>query len=303
MKLTIKEFIEGAKLVHGNKYDYSKVEYINNSTKVCIICPIHGEFWQRPNSHLKGESCPLCSHRSFKYTSEEFIERARKVHGEKYDYSKVEYINNVSKVCIICPIHGEFWQRPNVHLRGFKCPKCNGRSLTSEEWIEKAKLVHGDKYDYSETIYLNARTKVNIKCKEHGEFLQRPNDHIYGCGCPFCNESHLEREVNLYLNNIEIEYERQKRFDWLGIQSLDFYLSKYNIAIECQGSQHYVKNKYFKSIDDIKERDERKRLLCKENGINLIYYQNKKYNKYALEIDNVIVNNINELNDYIGSII
>ena len=133
--MTTEEFIEKAKEIHKNKYDYSKVEYVNTTTPVTIICPIHGEFQQRPTDHLKGYGCKRCAaikaNESRKLTTEEFIRRARKVHGDKYDYSKTNYVNNNTKVTIICPIHGEFYQLPYNHLRGKGCRKCN--SLTIDE--------------------------------------------------------------------------------------------------------------------------------------------------------------------------
>ena len=119
-----KEFIEKAKTVHGDKYYYSKTEYINTMTKVCIICPIHGEFWQTPNHHLSGNNCPKCSHQSYLHTTESFIAAAKKVHGDKYDYSNVIYKGAFEKVCIICKEHGEFWQKANNHLNGDGCKKC-----------------------------------------------------------------------------------------------------------------------------------------------------------------------------------
>lgn len=122
-KLTIEEFTRRAREIHGDCYDYSKVEYKGNKVKVCIICPIHGEFWQKPNDHLMGHGCPECSGKNQKDT-ERFIQDARKVHGDRYDYSKVDYKNSKTKICIICPIHGEFWQSPNVHLKGSGCRKC-----------------------------------------------------------------------------------------------------------------------------------------------------------------------------------
>ena len=110
--LTTQEFIERARKVHGDKYDYSKVEYVNNRVKLCIICPIHGEFWQTPNAHLNGQGCSMCGRisqtKKRALSKETFITKARKVHGDKYDYSKVEYVNNRTKVCIICKKHGEF---------------------------------------------------------------------------------------------------------------------------------------------------------------------------------------------------
>lgn len=119
---TTEDFIERAKQVHGDKYDYSFVDYVKSSQKVRIICPKHGEFQQTPNHHLRGCACPVCSLRQH---GETFVERARAVHGDRYDYSKVDYVNNYTKVEIICKIHGSFWQKPQGHIiSGQGCPKC-----------------------------------------------------------------------------------------------------------------------------------------------------------------------------------
>ena len=191
-KLSTEEWIQKAKKVHGDKYDYSKVKYYNAHTKVCIICPIHGEFWQTPASHLMGNACPKCGGKT-KLNTDKFIHRAKEIHGEKYDYSKVEYINATTKVCIICPIHGEFWQTPAKHLSGKGCKKCGierinaSNRLTTEEFIRRAKEIHGEKYDYSKTNYIDAKTKVTIICPIHGEFVQNPVSHLHGGhGCRIC---------------------------------------------------------------------------------------------------------------------
>ena len=192
VKKNKKTFIEDAIKVHGNKYDYSKVEYTNSKDKVCIICPEHGEFYMTPNSHLRGQGCPKCGKASMAkkraMSKEEFIAKSMKVHGDKYDYSKLEYVNSHTKVCIICPIHGEFWQIPDAHVRGVSCPKCAHRSTkyAISEWVEKARKVHGDKYDYSKVKYVNNKTKVCIICPTHGEFWQTPNSHLLGQGCRKC---------------------------------------------------------------------------------------------------------------------
>ncbi len=294
---TTEQFIEEAHKVHGYKYDYSKVEYINNKIKVCIICPIHGEFWQIPDNHLKGFGCSSCTN-NMKYNNESFINKSNIIHNFKYDYSKVEYINNKIKVCIICPKHGEFWQRPDKHLNGQGCSKCATeyanllRKYDNSIFIEKSKNIHNDKYDYSKVEYLNNHTKVCIICPIHGEFWQKPNDHLRGVGCSKCNESHLEKTVcNILLEN-DIIFERQKRFEWLGKQSLDFYLPDYNIGIECQGRQHFEPIDFFggeKGYDEIVERDKRKLQLCIENKIKLIYFASDK------RIKNDIINDFNDI--------
>jgi len=186
-------FIEKARKVHGDKYDYSKVEYINSQTKVCIICPEHGEFWQEPSAHLRGYCCPKCGNfnrgRYKRFNKVDFIQKAKEVHGNKYDYSKVEYVNAQTKICIICPEHGEFWQIPMGHLKGEGCPKCSGRNFDTEDFIREAKKIHGDKYDYSKVEYIKMHDKVCIICPEHGEFWQTPSKHLLGQGCPECGKT------------------------------------------------------------------------------------------------------------------
>lgn len=293
-KLTTEEFVQKARQVHGDKYDYSKVEYINNHTKICIICPIHGEFWQTPYKHIcRKHGCPKCgiekNHKSLRLTTEEFIVKAREVHGDKYDYSKVEYINNRTKICIVCPIHGEFWQTPGSHLQGQGCSMCANiqkslsKQITREQFLERAIKKHGDKYDYSKVNYIDSQTKVCIICPIHGEFWQTPNNHLRGRGCSQCSSSHLENEMRLYLNDNNIIFEEQKPFEWLkngrGQQKLDFYLPQYNYAIECQGMQHFKKVSIFRNaLDEIQTLDSRKRKLCEEHNIRLLYYSNLHIN-------------------------
>ena len=290
MSTTKEEFIKKSRAVHGNKYDYSKVEYVNGQTKVCIICPEHGEFWQTPGNHLSGSGCPKCSGKN-KKTTLEFISDAVKKHGNKYDYSKVNYTNNHTKICIICPEHGEFWQTPNKHLRGDGCPYCSfNKKLDTVKFIERAKMVHGDKYDYSKIDYLNNRTKVCIICSEHGEFWQTPANHLMGVACPKCAHvlSKLEKEVETILKEQNIGFEAQKKFPWLKrIQplSLDFYLPEYYIAIECQGEQHFKPVDYFGGMEElnyVKERDEKKRELCEENGVKVLYFSDIQYSENVI---------------------
>ena len=186
------KFIEKSRLVHGDKYDYSKVEYKNSQTKVCIICPKHGEFYQTPSGHVRGRGCPVCANekrsKENRGSLEEFITQARKIHGDKYDYSKVEYCGVMKKVCIICPEHGEFWQTPSQHLRGQGCPKCKHRGLTRDGIIGEFRKIHGDKYDYSKFIFEKMNSPAIFICPEHGEFKQTPTKHLRGQGCPKCGK-------------------------------------------------------------------------------------------------------------------
>ena len=279
-KKTTEQFIEQARKVHGEKYNYSKVVYNGNKSKVCIICPEHGEFWQNPLSHIRGSKCPACSH-VLRMTQDNFIERGTKKHNGKYDYSKVLFEQSLKPVCIICPEHGEFWQKPFHHLQGYGCPICGGsKRLTNEEFIQKARLVHEDKYDYSKVQYINTATKVCIICPEHGEFWQTPNNHLFGAGCPTCPESKMEGEIRHLLLTNNIAFEQEKGFSWLVFRHrmfLDFFLPEYGVAIECQGKQHFCPTELFGGADFYnltKERDAVKKRLCEEHGIRILYYSN-----------------------------
>ena len=214
-----------------------------------------------------------------KRTTEEFIILANEKHINKYDYSLVEYLGDKIKVKIICPYHGVFEQRPTNHLSSNQgCPKCNKKKcFTNLEFIDKAKKIHGDKYDYSLVEYFDSKTKVKIICSTHGEFEQKINDHLYGNGCPICKESKGERGVRIYLNDNNINYKPQHRFSDCRDKNplpFDFYLPEYNTCIEFNGKQHYTYLKFFhKSKYYYKKqvkRDNIKKEYCANNNINLI---------------------------------
>ena len=276
------EFIKKAKVIHGDRYDYSLVEYKNSRMKVKIICPIHGIFEQTPGNHLLGAGCPDCSGRK-RSTTEEFIKRAKEIHGDKYDYSLIDYKNNKTKVKIICPIHGIFEQKPLCHLSGNNCPQCssleNGKkqTFTNIEFIEKAKEIHGNKYDYSLVDYKNAHSKVRIICKKHGIFEQLAYCHLDGGGCPSCSMSNGEEIINNYLVENNITFETQKRFEGLvdkSYLSYDFYIPSKNLLIEFNGEQHYSWQKHLQpSYHDFliqKHHDWLKRKYAQKHNINLL---------------------------------
>lgn len=256
-KIGTKRFIERARKVHGNKYDYSKVEYVNINTLVTIICKKHGEFKQRPGDHTKkGYGCPYCANElrgsDRKLTTEEFIEKAKAVHGNFYNYSKVKYVNSKTKVVIICPKHGAFEQSPNAHLHGYGCIECgfertaNDSRLTKEEFISKARLIHSNKYDYSKVKYVRNDVKVIITCPKHGDFEQKPMSHLVGQGCKHCRETKGEKLVEKYLQDHCLEYSAEKivRSQFSPNKrkffKVDFYLPQKNVIIEYNGIQHYI---------------------------------------------------------------
>ena len=199
---TTEQFIIDTKNIHENKYDYSLVDYKHSKSKVKIICPIHGEFEQTPNNHLKGYGCPKCAGDKQRIlnqsNTEEFLTKANLIHGDKYDYSLVDYVKSSIKVKIICPIHGVFEQTPNNHLKGKGCQKCGVdktrilKQSNREEFVTKADKIHGDKYDYSLVEYKHCMKKIKIICPEHGVFEQSPNNHLSGRGCPICKREKLK---------------------------------------------------------------------------------------------------------------
>lgn len=196
MKRTLEEFISESNIIHNYKYDYSLVDYVNTNTKVKIICKKHGIFDQIPKSHLKGSGCPKCKG-GVKLDNKSFIEKSKLVHGNKYDYSLVNYINAKSKIKIICKEHGIFEQSANSHLQNHGCPYCYGNvKINNFDFINKCKDLHDDKYDYSLVKYKGNKSKVKIICKEHGIFEQMPTKHYYQ-GCPKCANKKRSDKIKL----------------------------------------------------------------------------------------------------------
>lgn len=290
---TTEDFVNDSRKVHGDKYDYSKTVFEGVYKKVIITCPKHGDFEQIPKNHLMGFGCYACGRESvsdkLSSNNDDFIREARNVHGEKYGYELVNYVNSQTKVKIICPIHGVFEQTPNNHLYGYGCKKCADETSQLKNrhdtmwFVSEAKKVHGDKYDYTDTVYETLSKKVKIRCPVHGVFEQYPQNHLKGWGCSKCSQSHLEREVCGVLDESHVLYVKEKTFDWLINEKnlyLDFYLPEKNMAIECQGEQHYRvvdfsgKNPERAVLYHTKtlERDEAKRKLCEQHGIKVLYY-------------------------------
>jgi very-short-patch-repair endonuclease len=285
-KLTKEEFINKSVIVHGETYDYSKVEYKDNQQLVEIICPVHGSFWIPPCKHFKGRKCPACS--GYKMNTIEFINRANKIHNNRYNYSLVNYAGVFNKVKIICSKHGEFEQTPDRHMNSNGCFLCgiettsNKKTYNTFEFIKKAKNIHGNKYDYSLVEYKHSRDQVVILCPEHGEFKQTPNAHWAGKGCGRCRESKGEREIANILSKNNIIFETQKTFGQCKIKNylpFDFYLPTLNVCIEFDGEQHYKIVDWFGGEEGFKttqKNDKFKTKFCKKHKIKLIRI---KYNQ------------------------
>lgn len=312
MKNTTDDFIRKSKNIHQNRYDYSLTNYLDCKTHVIIICKEHGEFKQRPNDHLNGHGCKKCQE-TRKDTNKTFIKKAIIIHGNKYDYSQVNYIKSREKVKIICPIHGIFEQKPAEHLTGYGCQKCgiekttlntikpkNGESLFDKfpnlclEWSNKNKKTPKDfKYGSKQKIIW-----VCLNCKE--EWIQtivnRTNNES---GCPKCrNFSKGEKSVETYLQENNIKYQRQyidKNCKYKRPLRFDFaiWINNKLLLIEYNGRQHYLNHKkgYHSSelnLEIIQKRDKIKVDFCKENNIPLLIIHFKDYKKISELIDEFI---------------
>lgn len=191
-------FIAAAIAVHGERYSYGRVEYVNNSTKVSIVCPVHGAFQQTPGNHLAGKGCRKCASQAaanrYRKRPESFLAQAQRVHGNEYDYSNTVYSGARDKLTIECRKHGKFEQQAGAHLAGQGCPRCahdrasTKLNLTTDEFVRRAQEKFGDRFDYSQVNYVDSWTPVEIRCREHGPFLQSPVTHVHSAthGCPSC---------------------------------------------------------------------------------------------------------------------
>lgn len=244
IRYTNEEFASEANKVHGNRYCYDRVAYTNNKTPVEIICPKHGSFLQAPTNHLRGKGCRKCAKEvlsdSLRKTNAEFKSQAMAVHGDRYDYSKVDYKQAREKVEIICRQHGSFRQTPSNHLGGKGCPRCgdqaqgDSKRLTTDEFIRRARQRHGDQFDYSNVTYTTAWEPVTMICPKHGQFQQPPVTHLVtDYGCPKCanGERNRDRRVTTEEFLRRAAEVHGNRYDYALVNCID---SKHPVTIICR---------------------------------------------------------------------
>jgi len=295
-KLSKKEFIERSNIVHNYKYDYSKVNYKNVRTEVIITCNKldnnlvpHGEFLQLPQNHLRNFGCPKCFLENNTLTQDEAISKLRKKFPN-YDYSLVKYINNSSKIKIICPEHGEFETTYGNFINSRGCNKCSGfykRDL--EKLFIKLNNKYLNKYNYDEVskTYSGLTSKIKIICPEHGEFETTMDNHLKGRECQLCypKDSRGEKRIIRFLKANNINYNREYRFkDCCNIKPLpfDFYLPDKNILIEYDGKQHFEPVEYFGGLEGLKktqDNDKIKTEYCLKNNIELVRIKYTDFDK------------------------
>lgn len=219
---TTEQFIKRSKVIHNNKYDYSKSIYSGKRNLINIICPVHGEFSQLAGNHLQGRGCSKCHFDNKKLTTEQFIERANKVHNNKYIYSKVIYKGCFNKLNILCPIHGEFEQVSNYHLQGNGCPKCDSskgeniiRSLLDKhniQYIQEYRIpdqIYKFRYDF----YLQ---ELNVLIEFHGKQHFKPIEYFGGIETfNYIRKNDLFKKELAKLSNIpliEFNYKHLQKF-------------------------------------------------------------------------------------------
>lgn len=260
-------------LLETDKLDFTKFLYKNNFTKSEIVCRIHGSFYRTIKQIKSGNLCNSCDDRSVNSTLL-FIERSKSIHFNKYNYSRTHYTNSRTKLTIECNSHGAYTLYPIQHFRGQGCKLCNTFEL-GQHFIKIAKIIHNDVYDYSKVVYINNKQPVDIICKSHGIFKQRPDNHLNLNGCPICKISTGEKIIFRLLKENNIKFEIQKKFKNCEFKyklRFDFYIPEYNTCIEYNGIQHYQEVDFFggkKTLEYNTIKDNIKQKYCIDNNIKL----------------------------------
>ena len=291
-RLLQKEYINRCNEKHNYKYDYSKIRYINKRTKIEIICKVHGSFWQEAGAHLhSGNGCPSCVN-NIKYSFKDFVDKANIIHKNKFKYSdKCDNFDNHRYIEIRCPNHGIFKQKAYSHLIGKGCNKCaiEDRTYTNEKFLQKANIIHNNQFTYPKLKYINSYTKINIKCRKHGNFLQSPHQHLTGKGCPKCfkTSSKLEKEILKFVKSICKVVKSTDR-ELLGNLELDIVIPEHKLAIEVNGTYwHYIK-------EGGRNKHVLKSKLCKEKGYTLLHLREDLWKRDKDKMKKVIKTLINK---------
>jgi len=277
---TQEEFIEQSLKKHGEKYDYNKSDYINEYTKIIIICREHGEFEQKPSIHLKGHGCRKCRYEKLAANMggglTGFIKKASKIHDNKYDYSKVEYSTSQKKVVIICPEHGEFEQLPCNHIN--KCAGCLKCSTayqpTNKEFINKLVYKFGERHDYSKTIYTSSKDRITVICPEHGEFQIRAESYVRSGSCPRCCSSNEQLVIHDFVTSFEPTAKSNDR-EAIRPLELDVYIPSKKLGIEYNGNYWHSFNR--NETTEERKRHQTKFEKCEKSGIRLFQINTTEY--------------------------
>ena len=317
-------FKQKASKKHKDFYDYNQVDYVNNTTLIDIICPIHGQFSQQPSNHLMGAGCEACgiARRADKKRKslEDFIAEAKAVHGDTFDYRNFKYETTHTPGIIICsnPDHKPTPITPAHHLGGQGCSECGeeGRDRwrrssghDTESWIAKARELHGDRYDYNQSEYTGYDCAITIKCAEHGLFVLEPaHQHIEterrrGCGECATRESTHSMAIGQWLTekgyNFIKEWSHPECRD-VKVLRFDYFLPDFNACIEYDGEQHFRLGPWGHDEEDIqfrfikgRRRDAIKSLWCIDNSVRLVRVTSKtKLKKIDAHLASIIPNTL-----------
>lgn len=289
---TREQVIEYASKTHADieNYDFSvlpeKLNLNNYSNSIKLKCKKHGEFKISLKKFLNGEKCPYCEGKRLSYA--DILNKLIILHPElDFSITNISQHDEKYRIFVKCPKHGvQKVKYYNLLYGQGGCNECGyekiskNQTLTTEEFLKKTNKIHGDKFIYDNVEYVNAHTKVEIICPKHGAFFVTPTNFLdKKSGCPSCNSSHLESDLSDFLKNNNIKFKQEMQFKWLGLQKLDFYLPDYNVAIECQGIQHFIpssfsnnKDKEFmnNNLKEIIENDVKKYNRCLDN-LQLLY--------------------------------
>ena len=319
-KLSKEDFIEKATYVHKGYFTYEHCDFTNVSSPVTVTCPVHGDIVVKANNHLNGANCKKCQLDGIKHetqrlpqvnkstkklTTQTFIERAKKVWGDRYVFDeRTKYEKANKPIIVVCKEHGSFSITPNHFLSGRGCPHCGrNKKKTRNDIINEIKTAQPySDYDFSYVEYRGIHRNITLKCNKCGTiFSNAPSNLItYKNGCPGCNGSQLELEMRDFLKRNNILFDEQRTFDWLKNKNnlrLDFYLPEYRVAIECQGIQHF-KDVCFDGKNSLltenQKRDNIKKKLCDKNNVKIYYYSNFhiEFPYYVYEDKDIMLNDI-----------
>ena len=282
-------FVERARAKHGDRFDYSTSQWLGFQKPISVVCRKHGAFTTTPKYHLANPSgsCPQCRAKRFRLArslnTDQFIQRAREVHGNRYDYHLVQYTGTLDPVVIVCREHGPFRMKPYRHLSGRGCRKCTFRRHRKErrlpfwEFVERVISVHGaNRYEYELKDFVNMHSKIPIHCPKHGRFLQTLANHLKGTGCPSCVQSAGEQRIRESLQMLDVECVEQACFNKCRNRRplrFDFYVPSHRLLIEFDGRQHYENSKLWggeEELAEIQRRDAIKNRFAERHGYRLL---------------------------------
>lgn len=203
-RLTIDDFIINSQARFGDKFSYQKTVYVDRFSELMITCDVHGDIVLTSEQHRWSKhGCPKCDYEIPRARKKQAVlEKASRVHGNRYDYSRVIFTNTTGKVEIVCPTHGSFWQSLDDHVnKRNRCPKCANAPDSFAEFVTKARKVHGDKYTYRGDDYQTTASVITIGCSKHGEFRQRAGSHIAGSRCKECHVEETRLSAEEFVKN------------------------------------------------------------------------------------------------------